>query len=112
MGRHAAVIQLNGRYMRRALAHLAFHARDDVTGLTRVDDEHARALAAFGGFGGGGDGKGDACFAAIGDELLAAVEHVMVAIAARRGAKRGGVGTGLGFGQQAGGNQLAANHPG
>ncbi|MNF68801.1 hypothetical protein D3C84_506670 [compost metagenome] len=98
--------------MSRALAHLALHAGHGVAGLARVDEEHAGALAAFRGIGDRRDGEGDAGFVAVGDELLAAVEHVAIALAAGGGAEGGGIRTGLGLGQEAGGDQFAGNHPG
>ncbi|MNE37412.1 hypothetical protein D3C80_1312620 [compost metagenome] len=98
--------------MSRTLPHLAFHTSHDVARLPWIDDEHARAFTAFGRISGGGNGEGNPGFVAVGDELLAAIEHIVVALTARRSAEGGGVGTGLGFGEQAGGDQLAGNHAG
>ena len=51
-----------------------------------------------------------ACLAAVRDELLGPVQHEVVAVTARRGAERRGIGSGVGLGKQECANLVAARH--
>ena len=107
LGRDAAVVEedLAGR---RALDP---HLRLDPADLEarRVGLDHERGDAGVAGLGIGlGEDDVEVRDAGVGDEALAAVEHVLVALAPRLGAHRGRVGARARLGQRVGGQPLAA----
>ena len=77
---HAAVLEQDLRGVAGVLAELVFEARDDVARRRRRHDEGADALLAGGLVGDRHDDR-DVAVLAAGDELLDAVEHVVVAVA-------------------------------
>ncbi|MNL28409.1 hypothetical protein D3C87_1500500 [compost metagenome] len=89
------------------LAELVLDARHDIAGRGRGHDEGADAALA-GGLVGHGHDDGHVGVLAAGDELLHAVEHVVVAIAPGGGAQRGGVRADVRLGQAERAQHLAA----
>ncbi|MCY1350752.1 hypothetical protein D9M69_369940 [compost metagenome] len=104
--RYAHLVQLDLAGVRGVLAEFFLHPHHLVAGGIGGDDEGADALLAGLRIG---DGEDDhhAGMLAGGDELLGAVQHVMIAVAARAGAQVAGIGTGLGLGEGEGADHLA-----
>ncbi|MNN21613.1 hypothetical protein D3C81_1349420 [compost metagenome] len=105
-GRKAQVVELDLAGVRGVLAELVLDAHDAVAGGIGGHDEGADALLARRRVG---DGEDDhhAGMAAGGDELLGAVQHIVVAVASGAGAQVAGIGTGLGLGEGEGADHLA-----
>ena len=89
------------------LAHLVLDARHRVAGRGRGHDEGADALLA-GGLVGDGHDDGHVAVLAAGDELLDAVEHVVVAVAHGGGLQPAGLGADMRLGQAEGAEHVAA----
>ena len=75
-------------------AKLVLHPHDLVAGRIRRHDKGGNALLAGIGVGDGEDDDHMAVLAG-GDELLGAIQHIMIAVAASAGAQVGSVRTGL-----------------
>ncbi len=88
-------------------AKLVLDADDLIAGRIGRHDEGGDALLAGIGIGDGEDDD-DMAVLARGDELLGAVEHIVIAVAARAGAQVGGVGAGLRLGQRKAADPFAA----
>ncbi|MCY1401816.1 hypothetical protein D9M71_169400 [compost metagenome] len=80
------------------LTQLVLHAHHPVAGGIGGDDEGADAVLAGGRVGHGEDHHHPGVFGG-GDELLTAVQHIVVAVAARAGLQRAGIGARLRFGE-------------
>ena len=80
------------------LAQLVFQPRHHIAGRVGRHDEGAHALLA-GALVGDGDDDGDMAVLAAGDELLDAVDHIVVAVLHRRGAQGRGVAAHMRLGQ-------------
>ncbi|MNZ57509.1 hypothetical protein D3C78_754910 [compost metagenome] len=89
-GRQAQVVELDLAGVRGVLAELVLDAHDAVAGGVGGYDEGADALLARRRVGHGEDDH-HAGMAAGSDELLAAVQYVMIAVATRLGAQVAGV---------------------
>jgi hypothetical protein len=105
--RHAAVLERDLRGVRRALAHLLLDARHAIAGRRGVDDEAgdpflpaARSVTA--------NTTATSGVRAGRDELLDAVQHVMVAVALGARRDRAGVGADVRLGQAEAAERLAA----
>ena len=96
--RHAAVFERDLRRVGRVLAELFLDARDHVAGAVGRHDEGADALLA-GCLVGDGEYHGDIGVLAAGDELLHAVEDIMIALALRARGDRACVRSRMRFGQ-------------
>jgi hypothetical protein len=96
--RDTAILQKYLRGIGRALSHFLLHTADLVTRVTGGNDEGADALLARRGIGYRENDR-DIGILARGNKGLAAVQHVIVAVSPRARLERGGVGTGLRFGQ-------------
>ena len=95
-GGHAEVVQLNLGCVGGVLPQLIFNAQALVTRIFRIGDEEAEAVA-FALVGGRGHHQCKTGFAPIRDPLLAAVDHIVIAIALGRGANGGGIGASMGL---------------
>ena len=109
-GRNAAVVERELAGRRAGDAHLRLQPRDGEAGRVRLDEEGGDARMARIRIGLREDGVevGDA---GVGDEALAAVEDVLVAVADRGRPHRGRVGAGAGLRERVGGQPLAAREP-
>ncbi len=106
LGRDAAVVEIDLRGVAGMLAQLVFQPRHHITGRAGGHDEGARAFFAGAFVGHGDDDRRMSIFAA-GDELLDAVEHVLIALLHRRGAQRRGTAARCGSGQAEDAQHLA-----
>ena len=105
---HAVEKQFTG--VRRMQAHLLQDVGSKARQLLRFQHEQRDALAAFAASAHHHDQQVGGV--AVGDEDLAAVDHVVVALAAGAGADGFEVGAGAGLGHGDAGDQLAAGQPG
>ncbi len=108
-GGNAALVKHNLAGVTGRLTQLVLHPRHLIT--RRGGGHNKRRQAFFAGFRvGDGNHDGDVGVLARGDELLGAVEHIVIAIAHRAGAQGAGVRTGLRLGQAKRPQPLATGH--
>src|SRR4029077_2549028 len=88
--RHATVLEHDLRRIRRVLSELVFEASRDIAAGRGIDDERGYALLARAPVGHGKHDR-DIGVLAGGDELLDAVEGVIITAALGAGSDRGGV---------------------
>ncbi len=98
-GRHPAVVEDHVTGMRALLSHLAIRLAQGQPGRTALDDESGDSAGATDRRVGARHHGVDAGLRGVGDEALGTVEHVVLAVTHRRGLQRGGVGTGVRFGE-------------
>ena len=104
MRRDAGMRQESKREPRQRMRSDHFDALGDVeAGRSGLDHEGGDAAGA-GRFAGTGEDHVEIGNAAVGDESLLAIEHVVAALGPRRGRHGGDVGAGLGLGQREGGD--------
>ncbi len=108
-GGYAAALEADLRGVAGRLPGLVFEPFDDVARRAGGHEEGADAFLARGPVG-CGHHDGDLSVLAAGDELLDAVEDVVVTLQPCRGAQVGGVRSGLRFGQRERADPLAARH--